>query len=253
VLITTRHNAHAKMVLDCLNADKNVFVEKPLCLNETQLNEIIEVYKQKKNLTLTVGFNRRFSPFAVKMKQLLGNSPINIVATMNAGFIPADVWIHDLQVGGGRIIGEACHFIDLCSYLAGSNVVSVCMNSLGTNPAENTDNVSILLKYENGTNAVINYFANGSKAYSKERIEVYSQERTLILDNWIKLKGYGFKGFKKMSSRQDKGHKTQFALLNERAKNGGDALIAFDSIVNTTKATFACIESLKNKNWIDIE
>jgi predicted dehydrogenase len=206
-----------------------------------------------KNLSLTVGFNRRFSPFAVKMKQLLGKSPMNIIATMNAGFIPPEVWVHDLQAGGGRIIGEACHFIDLCTYFSGSKVISVCMNALGTNPAENTDNVSILLKYKNGTNATIHYFSNGSKAYSKERIEVYSQERTLILDNWMTLKGYGFKGFSKMKSRQDKGHKAQFALLNERLKTGGEALVPFDSIVNTTRASFACIESLKTKNRIDIQ
>ena len=253
VLIATRHDAHAKIILDSLNAEKHVFVEKPLCLNETELKEITDCYKQKKDLTLIVGFNRRFSPFAVKMKQLLGSSPMNIVATMNAGFIPADVWVHDLEIGGGRIIGEACHFIDLCSYLSGSKVVSVCMNSLGTNPAENTDNVSILLKYENGTNAVINYFANGNKAYSKERIEVYSQERTLVLDNWKELTGYGFKGFSKMKSRQDKGHASQFALLNERIQTGGEALIPFDSIVNTTEASFACIESLKTKQWIKVD
>ena len=252
VLITTRHNAHAEMVLDGLNAGKHVFVEKPLCLNENELAEIINCYIQNKGLTLTVGFNRRFSPNSVKMKQLLGSSPMNIIATMNAGFIPPEVWVHDLQTGGGRIIGEACHFIDLCSFLAESQVVSVCMNALGTHPSENTDNVSILLKYENGTNAVINYFANGSKAYSKERVEVYSQERTLILDNWKELKGYGFKGFSKMKSRQDKGHRAQFTLLNERIQNGGEALIPFDSIVNTTRASFACIESLKTKRWIDI-
>jgi predicted dehydrogenase len=252
VLITTRHNVHAKMVLDCLAANKNVFVEKPLCLNEQELYEIIERYRQKKSLTLTVGFNRRFSPFSTKMKQLLGSSPMNIIATLNAGFIPPEMWAHDLTIGGGRIIGEACHFIDLCSFLCGSQVTSVCMNSLGTNPAENTDNVSILLKYENGTNAVINYFANGSRAYSKERVEVYSQERTLILDNWMWLKGYGFRGFSSMKSRQNKGHKAQFALLNERVKNGGKAIIPFDSIVNTTRASFACIESMKNKTWINI-
>lgn len=252
VLITTRHNSHAKITLDCLNAGKSVFVEKPLCLEQSELDEIINTYNSRKGLTLTVGFNRRFSPHAVKMKQLLGNTPMNIIATMNAGFIPADVWVHDMLVGGGRIIGEGCHFIDLCSYLATSKVISVSMNSLGTHPAENTDNVSILLKYENGTNATINYFANGSKAYSKERIEVYSQERTLILDNWMELKGYGFKGFSKMSSRQDKGHNAQFALLTERVKNGGEPLIPFDSIINTTKASFACIESLKTKAWIDI-
>lgn len=252
VLITTRHNSHAKMTLDCLNAGKSVFVEKPLCLQQSELDEIINTYNSHKDLTLTVGFNRRFSPYAVKMKQLLGNTPMNIIATMNAGSIPPDVWVHDMLVGGGRIIGEGCHFIDLCSYLAGSKVISVCMNSLGNHPTENTDNVSILLKYENGTNATINYFANGSKAYSKERIEVYSQERTLILDNWMELKGYGFKGFSKMSSRQDKGHNAQFALLTERVKNGGEPLIPFDSIINTTKASFACIESLKTKAWIDI-
>lgn len=252
VLITTRHNSHAKITLDCLSAGKSVFVEKPLCLEQSELDEIINTYNSRKGLTLTVGFNRRFSPYAVKMKQLLGNTPMNIIATMNAGFIPADVWVHDMLVGGGRIIGEGCHFIDLCSYLATSKVISVSMNSLGTHPAENTDNVSILLKYENGTNATINYFANGSKAYSKERIEVYSQERTLILDNWMELKGYGFKGFSKMSSRQDKGHNAQFALLTERVKNGGEPLIPFDSIINTTKASFACIESLKTKAWIDI-
>jgi len=252
VLITTRHNSHAKMTLDCLNAGKSVFVEKPLCLEQSELDEIINVHNSRKDLTLTVGFNRRFSPYAVKMKQLLGNTPMNIIATMNAGFIPADVWVHDMLVGGGRIIGEGCHFIDLCSYLAGSKVTSVCMNSLGTHPAENTDNVSILLKYENGTNATINYFANGSKAYSKERVEVYSQERTLILNNWMELKGYGFKGFSNMKSRQDKGHNAQFALLNERVKNGGESLIPFDSIINTAQASFACIESLKTKTWIDI-
>jgi predicted dehydrogenase len=126
------------------------------------------------------------------------------------------------------------------------------MNSLGINPAEHTDNVSILLKYENGSNAVINYFANGSKAYSKERIEVFSQERTLILDNWKKLTAYGFKGFTKMKSRQDKGHNAQFALLNERVQHGGAALIPFESIVNTTRASFACIESMKTKAWVAI-
>jgi predicted dehydrogenase len=126
------------------------------------------------------------------------------------------------------------------------------MNALGINPAEHTDNVSILLKYENGSNAVINYFANGSKAYSKERIEVFSQERTLILDNWKQLSAYGFKGFMTMKSRQDKGHSAQFALLNERVQRGGEALIPFGSIVNTTRASFACIESMKTSAWVTV-
>lgn len=253
VIVSTRHNLHAKMVIEGLRAGKSVFVEKPLCLNLEELSEIEKVYQEAaKGVTLTVGFNRRFSPFAEKLKKLAGDGPMNIVATMNAGFIPAEMWVHDLEIGGGRIIGEACHFIDLCSYLAGSRVVAVCMNALGENPQENTDNASILLRYENGTNAVVNYFANGSKSYEKERIEVFSQERVFVLDNWRKLTAYGVKGFSSMRGKLDKGHKRQFALLNERLKNGGEALIPFDSLLNTTKASFACITSLKEKCWIDV-
>lgn len=253
VIITTRHNQHASMVLECLKAGKSVFVEKPLCLKEEELAEITAAYEAaSKGTTLTVGFNRRFSPFAVKMKQLAGSGPMNIVATMNAGFIPPEVWVHDLEVGGGRIIGEACHFIDLCSYLAGSRVVSVCMNAMGENPQENTDCATLLLRYENGTNAVVNYFANGSKSYPKERVELFAQEKVLVLDNWRKLEGYGTKGFSKMKSGMDKGQKAEFALLTERCEKGGESLIPFEYIVNTTKATFAAIQSLKERKWIDI-
>ncbi|WP_106624136.1 bi-domain-containing oxidoreductase [Butyricimonas faecalis] len=253
VIITTRHNLHASMVMEALEAGKSVFVEKPLCLNEEELQNIENAYmKVSDKITLTVGFNRRFSPFAVKMKALVGGGPKNIVATMNAGYIPPEAWVQDMEVGGGRVIGEACHFIDLCSFLADSKVVAVCMNALGENPQENTDNVSILLKYENGTNAVINYFANGSKSYMKERVEVFSQEKVLVLDNWRKLEGFGVKGFSKMTGTMDKGHKRQFALLNERLQKGGEALIPFESIVNTTRASFACIESLKKKAWVEV-
>ena len=253
VIVTTRHNMHARMVIEALRAGKSVFVEKPLCLNKSELEEIKEAYKSvPEGVTLTVGFNRRFSPFATKLKQLVGDGPKNIVATMNAGFIPSDMWVHDLAVGGGRIIGEACHFIDLCSYIAGSRVTAVCMNAMGVNPEENTDNATIMLRYENGTNAVINYFANGSKSYAKERVEVYSQERVLVLDNWRKLQGFGVKGFSKKSGAMDKGHKNEFMLLNERMLKGGDALIPFDSLVNTTLASFAAIDSLKEGKWIEI-
>ncbi|NEV92726.1 Gfo/Idh/MocA family oxidoreductase [Psychroflexus sp. YR1-1] len=254
VLITTRHNLHAPMVLKALEANKNIFVEKPLALTSEELNQIIETYR-KSNSVLTVGFNRRFSPFATKMKEVLGSSdsPINVIATMNAGMIPANVWVHDLKIGGGRIVGEACHFIDLISYLTGSKVTEVCLNAMGVNPEENTDNASILLKYENGSTGVINYFSNGSKSYSKERVEVYSQERTLTLDNWRVLKGYGFKGFSKMKSKMDKGHSAQFTKLVQQIENKGNAIIPFDSLVNTTKASFAAIESLKSKAWIEIK
>lgn len=254
VMITTQHHMHAKMAIEAINAGKSVFVEKPLAINQKELDKIIDAYNIN-NVNLTVGFNRRFAPLAKKMKKVLGSSstPINIIATMNAGFIPKDVWIHDIEIGGGRIIGEACHYIDLCSYLSGSKVISVCMNAMGENPKENTDNASILLKYENGTNAVINYFANGSKSYSKERVEVYSQERTLIMDNWRTVKGFGFKGFSSLKSGQNKGHFNQFQELLFKQENGGNPIIPFDEIVNTTKASFAAIESLKEGKWISIK
>ena len=252
VLITTRHNQHAEMVIESLNAGKNVFVEKPLALNEKELERIIEAYRES-GKTLTVGFNRRFSPHIEKIKSIVGNAQMNVVATMNAGFIPSNVWVHDMKIGGGRIIGEACHYIDLISYLTGSRVKAVCMNAMGANPEENTDNASILLKMENGSTGVINYFSNGSKAYSKERVEVFSQERTLIMDNFRKTEAFGVKGFKKMKTAMDKGHKNQFRRLVKAVQEGGDALIPFDSIINTTKASFAAIESLKENRWVEVK
>jgi predicted dehydrogenase/threonine dehydrogenase-like Zn-dependent dehydrogenase len=253
VFITTKHNMHAKMVIDVMKSGKSVFVEKPLALNYDELNKILDLYESS-NVNVSVGFNRRFSPLALLMKKALGNdtSPINLVANMNAGFLPKDLWVHDMEVGGGRIIGEACHFIDLCVYLTGSKVKSVCMSSMGVNPIENTDNGSILLKFENGSNAVINYFSNGSKSYSKERIELYSQDRTMVMDNWRKLKGYGFKNFSNKSVKQDKGHLHQFKSLIKQQKMGGAPIIPFDEIVNTTKASFAAIESLKQSKWIKL-
>lgn len=251
VMITTRHNTHASMVLKALAAGKHVFVEKPLALNEEELDQIIAAYDG--SVTLTVGFNRRFSPHVQKVKQLVGNTPMNVIATMNAGAIPSNVWVHDMKVGGGRIIGEACHFIDLITYLTGSRVTAVCMNAMGVNPAENTDNASILLQYENGSTGVINYFSNGSKAYSKERIEVYSQERTAIIDNYKQTTGYGFKGFSKLKTTLDKGHKAQFQALVNSIRQGGAPLIPFDEIVNTTQASFAAIKSLQQNGWVRLD
>jgi len=252
VMITTRHDLHASMVVETLNAGKNVFVEKPLALNEAELSAIIKAYERSGKL-LTVGFNRRFSPHIEKIKSLAGNSQMNVIATMNAGFITPNVWVHDMKTGGGRIIGEACHYIDLIAYLTGSKVKAVCMNSMGVNPEENTDNASILLKMANGSTGVINYFANGSKAYSKERIEVFSQERTFIMDNFRKTEVFGVKGFSKLKTSIDKGHMNQFRRLVKAIQTGGKALIPFESIVNTTRASFAAIKSLKENCWVDVD
>lgn len=256
VLITTQHNMHASMTIRALKSGKQVFVEKPLALNSEELDEIITTVEETKN-TVTVGFNRRFSAHAIKMKSFLGEKPgaMNIIATMNAGHIPSEVWVHDLDIGGGRIVGEACHFVDLITYLTGSKIIEVSMFSMGPDPKENTDNASIHLKYENGSLGVINYFANGNKSYSKERVEVYYQGKNLILDNFRRLDGFGYgKGFtsKILKTKQDKGHNKQFELLTARWKEGGEPLIPFDDIVNTTKATFAALESLQQGKPIKI-
>ncbi len=252
VLITTRHNQHATQVVEALQAGKHVFVEKPLAINRTELAEIVAAWQQQ-NSMLTVGFNRRFSPFIQDAKKQLGNdnTPINVIATMNAGFIPADHWVQDMETGGGRIIGEACHLIDLMTFLTGSLVDSVVANAFGTNFEENTDNVSILLRYRNGSQGVINYFPNGNKAYSKERVEVYSQNRTMIIDNFRQSKYYGFKG-SGMKKSQDKGHYEQFRRFVESVKSGGGATIPFEEVINTTEASIAAVESLTTGGWVKI-
>jgi predicted dehydrogenase/threonine dehydrogenase-like Zn-dependent dehydrogenase len=250
VMITTRSNEHAGMVVEGLKAGKHVFVEKPLSIDRAGVDKVLEAYDGSK--TLTVGFNRRFSPHMVAVKKVVGDAPMNVIATMNAGAIPANVWVHDMKVGGGRIIGEACHYMDLITFLTGSRITAVCMNALGVNPEANTDNASILLQYENGSTGVINYFANGSKDYSKERVEVYSLERTLITDNFQTTLGYGTKNFSKLKTNMDKGHNAQFKLLSDRVRNGGGALIPFDEIINTTLASLAAIESLTRREWVPV-
>ncbi|MEL4455016.1 bi-domain-containing oxidoreductase [Lutimonas vermicola] len=252
VMITTRHNLHASMVIEALQHNKHVFVEKPLSLNLEELSTIETAYEKSKG-SLMVGFNRRFSPHIEKMKDLLGSSQMNIIATMNAGSIPSNVWVHDMVVGGGRIIGEACHYMDLIVFLTGSRIKAVCMNAMDVNPKENTDNASILVKLENGSTGVINYFSNGAKSYSKERLEVYSQDRTLVMDNFIKTTGYGFKGFSKLKTKLDKGHKNQFGRLVSSANSGkGISLIPYEELINVTKASFAAIESLKSNSWVEV-
>jgi predicted dehydrogenase len=240
------------MVIDALERNKHVFVEKPLVLNLEQLQKVEEAYKKSQG-SLMVGFNRRFSPHIQKMKSLLGDSQMNIIATMNAGAIPSNVWVHDMQVGGGRIIGEACHYMDLIVYLTGSRIKSVCMNAMGINPEENTDNASILLKMENGSTGVVNYFSNGAKSYSKERLEAYSQDRTLIMDNFMRTSAYGFKGFKKLKTKLDKGHNNQFSKIVESTKQGkGLGLIPYEELINVSKASLAAIQSLKEQRWIEL-
>ena len=255
VMITTRHDLHAKMVIETIASGKNVFVEKPLAINGEELDAVLNAYNnQIIPKSISVGFNRRFSPFSKKIKALIGTTTdsLNMIATINAGFIPPDVWVHDMKTGGGRIIGEACHFIDLMVYFTGSKVAEVSMSALGKTPTEQTDNAIITLKFQNGSQGVINYFSNGSKSYQKERVEIYSQGRTLILDNFRKLEGFGFKGFSTMRGALDKGHKCQFIELITKIKSGGESIISFEEIYYTTKASLAAVKSMQVGGWIKL-
>ena len=252
VLVTTQHGSHSMFVSEALESDKYVFVEKPLSTTWEGLERVEKALEKSKGW-VTVGFNRRFAPLALELKKRLSPAPINVIATMNAGFIPPEVWVHDLKAGGGRIIGEACHFIDLCTYLTGSKVVEVCMNAMGPDAQVNTDNASILLKYYNGSNAVINYFSNGSKTYSKERIEVHQQNSTLVLDNWRKLTGFGVRSFKSKKSKQDKGHFNQFKQLLESVEKASGPTIPWEEVLNTSKATLGAVDSLIEGKWISIK
>jgi predicted dehydrogenase/threonine dehydrogenase-like Zn-dependent dehydrogenase len=251
VLVTTQHGSHSMFVSEALESDKHVFVEKPLSTTWDGLEKVEKALEKSKGW-VTVGFNRRFAPLALELKKRLSPAPMNIIATMNAGFIPPEVWVHDMKAGGGRIIGEACHFIDLCTYFTGSKVIEVCMNAMGPDAQANTDNASILLKYENGSNAVINYFSNGSKTYSKERIEVHQQNSTLVLDNWRKLTGFGVRGFSSKRSKQDKGHYDQFKQLLESVEKASGPTIPWEEVLNTSKATLAAVDSLIEGKWISI-
>jgi predicted dehydrogenase/threonine dehydrogenase-like Zn-dependent dehydrogenase len=212
LIITTRHDSHAQFVIKGLESKKHIFVEKPLCLTLEELVEIESVYSKQATLTndapiLMVGFNRRFSPHVVKIKSLLRatSGSKSFVLTVNAGAISSEHWTQSLLIGGGRIVGEACHFIDLLRFLAGSNIESW---SCETMAAECPDTTTINLKFVDGSIGTIHYFANGSKAFPKEQLLVFSAGRVLRLENFRQLVGFGWPSFKKQKTwRQEKGQK----------------------------------------------
>jgi len=248
VFITTRHDLHAPMVIEALKAGKNVHVEKPLCLNKEQLEDIKQVYREHSTQQLLVGFNRRFSPHAVKMKELVSSrtAPLCMNWLINAGNIPADIWVQNMEIGGGRIIGEGCHWIDFMVYLAGAAVTKVSAMMIGADTSEQvkTDKMTIVLSFADGSIGTLNYFASGPKSYPKETFQVFCQGRVLELDNFRKLTGYGFKNFKKTNLwSQDKGHDNQFTSFVKSISEGGDPLIPFEQIENVTLASFAAMES----------
>jgi len=246
VLIAVGHNLHARFICEALAAGKHVFVEKPLAMNVEELGKVIAAAKQCGDRQVMVGFNRRFSPHVVRIKELLAgrSGPLCMNMMVNAGHVPADHWIQDPVRGGGRIIGEGCHFIDLMVHLTGSMVRTVAAVMVGEGVAVREDKMSISLGFEDGSVGTVNYFANGPKSYPKEMLEVFSDGRVLRLDNFRRTTGYGVKGFGKFkTSRQDKGHAAEFAAFVKKVSDGGEPLIPIAELVNVTLASFAAMSA----------
>ena len=259
VVIVTRHNTHASLVVQALQAGKHVFVEKPLAIHHAELAEVKAAYDAAhqydslgKGPQLMVGFNRRFSPQVQQMKVLLQavKEPKSFIMTINAGDIPVNHWTQDNSVGGGRIIGEACHFIDLMRFLTGSPIVSIQARRMGDVPnvVITDDKASITLGFEDGSFGTIFYLANGSSSYPKERIEVFAAGRILQLDNFRKLKGYGWPRFSKMNLwRQDKGQKA-CAMSFLKAIEMGVSAIPVSEIFEVARVSITVAELLRNQN-----
>ena len=244
VFVATRHDSHGPYVLKSLEANKNVFVEKPLCLLESELESIIDL-QSKTNKAVMVGFNRRFSPLTEKLKKAVGNNPMTMIYRINAGAIPGDNWIQDLEIGGGRVLGEVCHFIDYLTYLNGSLPTKISATAL---PDANqlNDTLNILIQFENGSSGVIGYYANGSKSLTKEYVEVFSAGMSATLNDFKELKIYG-KGKPKKHKilNQNKGQKEMVNAFVNGLLTDGKAPIPFEDIVAVTKASFGVLESVK--------
>jgi len=255
IVIATRHDSHASYASQALRTGKHVFVEKPLAINREELKKLESLYLESRSISpsaiLMIGFNRRFSPHAIKIKSLLANvrEPKSIIMTVNAGSISKDNWVHASEVGGGRIVGEGCHFIDLLRYLIGFPIVSVQAISMGQMSGDGItdDKVTFTLGFSDGSFGTVHYLSNGHISFPKERLEIFCGNRTLQLDNFITLRGFGWPGFKKMSlRRQDKGNQACAAKFINAVQTGEPSPIPFDEIIEVTRVSFDIFDSIKN-------
>lgn len=251
VAISTRHDIHAPLAIRALEAGRHVYLEKPLAVTRAQAEAVRETLAAHPGLRLTVGFNRRFAPLVQKMQSLLaglGAAPKNIVITVNAGALPADHWLRDRRTGGGRLIGEGCHFVDLARHLAGSSIVRGDVLAMGDSGRSGTpDSFQILLGFADGSTASIAYLANGSKAFPKERVEVYAAGRVLQLDNFKRLRGFGFKGFASAGGwSQDKGHVGAMKAFVASLEKGAAPSIPYDELFEVAEWTFALTERMES-------
>jgi predicted dehydrogenase/threonine dehydrogenase-like Zn-dependent dehydrogenase len=250
VVVATRHDAHARQVLAALDAGKHVFCEKPLCLKLDELAEIEAAALSRPAQLLMIGFNRRFAPQVVTMKRLLETvaEPKSFVMTVNAGAIPPDHWTQDISVGGGRIISEGCHFIDLLRHLAGAPIVGYRAVALGRHPAllVRDDKVTIVLEFADGSVGTVHYLANGDKGFPKERLEVFCAGRVLQLGNFRKLTGWGWDGFRKMNLwHQDKGQSACVKAFVDAVRTGATAPIPIKEILEVSRLTIEIAQSIR--------
>jgi predicted dehydrogenase/threonine dehydrogenase-like Zn-dependent dehydrogenase len=233
VVIATRHDSHARYVLAALQMGKHVFVEKPLALRVEDLDEIERLHASSSCL-LMVGFNRRFAPHARKMRQLLAatHGPKCVVITVNPGAIPTDHWTQDDQLAGGRLIGEGCHFLDLARFLVGRTITSADWSQTAS------DTATLQMAFEDKSQASVHYFSNGNRNYPKERVQVFVDGKILELDNWRKLRGYGWKGFTALNLwRQDKGNAACIASWLAAVRNRGESPVPFEEIMEVSRWT----------------
>ncbi len=256
VAILTRHHLHASQVISALDVGKNVFCEKPLALTREELEDIaatlVRINEKQDEVVplLMVGFNRRFSPMAKKLQAFLADRHEPLVAhyRVNAGYIPPTHWVQDPAQGGGRIIGEGCHFVDFLTYLVGAPPVSVVGQAMSDNGHYQGDNVVLTFTFADGSVGTLTYLANGDKAFPKERVEVFAEGRVAVLDDFraLEMVRDGKRDSYRSRLRQDKGHAGEWQAFIAAISAGGPPPIPYDHIIGVTQATFAAVEALRN-------
>jgi predicted dehydrogenase len=250
VFITTRHDLHADLVIAALRAGKHVFVEKPLCIRAEELARIAACIEELGDHCplLTVGFNRRFAPATKRVREFFeGAEPLSVSYRFSPGYIPANHWTQDDEIGGGRIVGEACHAIDTCVAIAGSSVVKVYAESVTkTGGVETTDDrVFITIRHRNGSLSSISYQSGGDKAFPSERIEVFGGGRTAVVDSWDEIQLWTGNHCRRISGKKDKGHAAELSAFLSGCRGGGSWPIPWEQLYSVTWASLASVQSLR--------